>query len=41
MGHRHRNVLEPYYTMHDDTAEAAMATKDYAAHRPSANTQAS
>jgi len=40
MGHKSSDILDLYYTMYDDTAEAAMATIDYATHRPSANTPA-
>ncbi len=40
MGHKSSDILDLYYTMYDDTAEAAMATIDYASHRPNANTPA-
>ena len=40
MGHKSSDILDLYYTMYDETAEAAMATIDYATHRPSANTPA-
>lgn len=40
MGHKSSEILDLYYTMYDETAEAAMATIDYAAHRPSENTPA-
>lgn len=40
MGHKSSDILDLYYTMYDDTAETAMATIDYTAYRPSANTPA-
>jgi integrase len=40
MGHKSSDILDLYYTMYDETAEAAMATIDYAGHRPNANTPA-
>ncbi len=40
MGHKSSDILDLYYTMYDKTAEAAIATIDYAAHQPIANTPA-
>jgi integrase len=40
MGHRNSDILDLYYTMFDDTAEAAIKTIEYTSNKPAAATAA-